>query len=51
MTVNMLFDLFDFLYLPLYVMNLCIHSYSASKLTIKMVHVHIVLHGHSYANI
>ena len=30
---------------------MCIHSYSAHKLTIRMVHVHIVLHCHSLTNV
>ena len=30
-------------------MNCSIHSYSACKLTIRMIHVHIVMRYHSYA--
>ena len=31
-------------------MNWSIHSYSAGKLTIRMIHVHFVIQCHSWAN-
>ena len=34
-------------FLTFYVVNLCIQSYSAGKLTSRMVHVHIAIHFHS----
>ena len=36
-------------FLTFYVVNLWIHSHSGCKLTIRMVHVQIVLHFHSWA--
>ena len=38
----MLFHLFIFLFPQCYMVNLCIHSYSGGKLTIRMIYVHIV---------
>ena len=37
-------------FLTFYVVNFWIHSYSVGKMTIRMVHVHIVLHFHSKAD-
>ena len=37
----MLFDLFYLSFLTFYVVNLCVHSYSVCKFTIRMVHVQI----------